>query len=79
MADRSDATVLLPNIGVPALVITSAEDTLIPPDATREMAEDIPNTDFEIIEGAGHLSNFEAPGEFNALLRRFIERVGPIA
>jgi len=76
MANRPDSTPDLAGISVPTLVITSAEDTLIPPDLTRAMAEATPNARFEIIERAGHLSNMEAPERFNELLREHLVRVG---
>jgi 3-oxoadipate enol-lactonase len=68
MAERPDVTADLASINVPTLVITSANDTLIPPAATQEMANAIPNARFETIANAGHLSNLEAPGEFNRLV-----------
>jgi pimeloyl-ACP methyl ester carboxylesterase len=40
------------------------------------MAEQIPGAELSVIEGAGHLSNVEAPGEFNDLLRTHLERSG---
>ena len=48
--------------------------TLIPPDATSPMAQQIPGAELAVIEGAGHLSNLEAPGEFDELLARHVER-----
>jgi pimeloyl-ACP methyl ester carboxylesterase len=75
MAERPDSTGDLTGITVPTLVITSSKDTLIPPEATRPLAEGITNARFEVIEGAGHLSNLQAPREFNRLLREHLERV----
>nr|MBA3738711.1 alpha/beta hydrolase [Actinomycetota bacterium] len=69
MAARPDFTDLLPEIRMPTLVITSTGDTLIPSDASRPLADGIPGAGFEMIEGAGHLSNLEAPEAFNRLLR----------
>jgi pimeloyl-ACP methyl ester carboxylesterase len=69
MAERPDSTADLPGIDVPTLVITSSGDTLIPPEATSPMADQIPGARLEVIEGAGHLSNLEAPQEFARLLR----------
>src|SRR5947208_3168716 len=69
MADRPDSTDDLTGIDVPALVITSSGDTLIPPEATRPMASQIPGARLEEIEGAGHLSNLEAPDRCNEILR----------
>jgi len=74
MADRPDSTPDLAGITVPVLVITSSGDTLIPPDATREMAGRISNAKFDVIPDAGHLSNLEAPAEFNRLLSEFMRQ-----
>ena len=72
MAERPDASDLLPRLDIPTLVITASADTLIPPAATQATAEAIPGSEFRMIEGAGHLSNLEAPEAFNALLREFL-------
>ena len=69
MAERPDSTADLAGIDVPTLVITSTGDTLIPPEATRPMADQIPGARLEEIEGAGHLSNLEAADRFSDLLR----------
>jgi pimeloyl-ACP methyl ester carboxylesterase len=76
MAERNDSTPDLATIDLPTLVISSTGDTLIPPDATRAMADAIPGAAFELIDGAGHLSNLEAPDEFNELLRQHLIRCG---
>jgi 3-oxoadipate enol-lactonase len=54
-------------------VITSSGDTLIPPEATAPMADQIPGARLEVLEGAGHLSNLEAPEEFTRLIREHVE------
>lgn len=76
MADRVDSVPDLAGIDVPTLVITSSADTLIPPDASTPMAEQIPGARLEVIEGAGHLSNLERPEEFNRLLAEHLARCG---
>lgn len=76
MAERPDSTGDLAGIDVPTLVITSSGDTLIAPDMTKPMAEQIPGARLEIIEGVGHLSNLEAPDEFTRLLRDHLSRCG---
>jgi 3-oxoadipate enol-lactonase len=76
MAERSDSTPNLAGIDVPTLVITSTGDTLIPPEATTPMADEIPGARLQIIQGAGHLSNLEAPDEFNRLLAEHLARIG---
>ena len=74
MAERPDSTPDLPNIAVPAVVITSSGDTLIPPEATAPMAAAIPGAQLVTLEGAGHLSNLESPGAFDDALRELLAR-----
>jgi 3-oxoadipate enol-lactonase len=76
MAERPDSTSDLPGITLPTLVVSSSLDTLIPPEATRPMADAIPGAIYEEIEGAGHLSNLEAPDVFNRLLSEHLDRCG---
>lgn len=70
---RPDATPLLPDIAVPALVMGGAEDQITPPDGIGRMRAAIPGAELAILPGAGHLSNLEAPADFNAALVRFLE------
>jgi 3-oxoadipate enol-lactonase len=77
MAERPDSTPDLAIIDVPTLVVTSRGDTLIPPEVTMPMADQIPGARLEVIESAGHLSSLEAPDEFNRLLRDHLARSGP--
>ena len=68
MAERPDSVPDLPGIDVPTLVITGTEDRLIPPDVTAGIAEGVPGAELVRIEGAGHLSNLEAPAAFDTAL-----------
>jgi pimeloyl-ACP methyl ester carboxylesterase len=76
MAARPDSSQDLAGIDVPALVITSDADALIPADVTAPMAERIPGADLARIGGAGHLTNLESSQEFNAVLEAHLERCG---
>jgi pimeloyl-ACP methyl ester carboxylesterase len=76
MAERPDSTGDLARISVPTLVVTSTADALIPPDQTTPMAEQIPGAQLEVIEGVGHLSSMEAPGDFTLLLERHLTLCG---
>jgi pimeloyl-ACP methyl ester carboxylesterase len=76
MAERSDSTNDLPGIDVPTLVVAASADTLIPPEATSPMADQIPGAQLEVIEGVGHICNLQAPQEFNRLLRTHLVRSG---
>src|ERR671910_545595 len=73
MRDRPDSTGLLGKISVPTLVLGGAEDALSTPEVMGEMAEKIPDARHLTLEGAGHLSNLEAPKEFNAALKDFLD------
>jgi pimeloyl-ACP methyl ester carboxylesterase len=76
MAERPDSTPDLPGIDVPALVVTSSADLLIPPEVSAGMAAEIPGARLEAIEGVGHLSNLEAPETFNRLLLAHLATCG---
>ncbi len=69
MAERPDSSPDLASIDVPTLVITSSGDTLIPAAVSSPMAELVPGARLAVIRRAGHLSNLEAPDEFNSLIR----------
>ncbi len=79
MAERPDSTPDLAGIDVPALVVTSSGDTLIPPEATAPMAGQIPMGRLMTLEGAGHLSNLEAADAFTDVLRAELRSIGAIA
>lgn len=76
MAERPDSTPDLATIDVPTLVITSTGDRLIPPDVSSAMAVGIPGAELHVLDGAGHLSNLEAPGEFDRLLLQHVRACG---
>jgi 3-oxoadipate enol-lactonase len=74
MAARPDSTPGLADITVPTVVISSFGDTLIPASATKPLSEGIAGAHFDVIETAGHLSNLEAPQEFNRILTAAVAR-----
>lgn len=76
MAGRPDSVGDLDGIDVPALVITSDADALIPAEVTASMADRIPGAELATIAGAGHLSNLEATDEFDRLLEAHLGRCG---
>jgi 3-oxoadipate enol-lactonase len=76
MAERPDSTGDLGGINVPTMVVVSTGDTLIPASVTAPMADQIPDATLETIDGAGHLSNIEAPGEFTLLVERHLTICG---
>lgn len=72
MMHRADSTPMLSTITVPSLVITGAEDAMIPVDESRLMASAILGATLVIIPGAGHLSNLEQPEAFNDAVNTFL-------
>jgi 3-oxoadipate enol-lactonase len=69
LADQRDRAAA---IRVPTLVICGAGDKVTPPALSHELVELIPGARYEQIEGAGHLTNFEQPNEFNRIVEEFI-------
>ena len=72
MKHRADATGELAGIDVPVLVLVGEDDGPSPPSVAREMAEAVADARLEVLPGAGHLSNLEAPVEFNRALESFL-------
>lgn len=67
-ADFSDE---LSTITVPTLVLCGARDPANRP-AARQLATSIPGATLQIIDGAGHQSNIQAPERFSAALNNFL-------
>lgn len=61
----------LPTITVPTLVLCGARDPANRP-AARQLATNIPGATLQIIGGAGHQSNIQAPERFSAALNNFL-------
>ena len=62
----------LPKISVPALFVGGEHDLGGPPDLMRAMAAATPGARYIMIEGAGHISNIEAPERFLAAIAPFL-------
>jgi pimeloyl-ACP methyl ester carboxylesterase len=75
MLQRPDSTPTLPTIDVPTVVITGEEDAIVPVSEARGMSDAIRGSVFEVIPGAGHLSNLERPAAFNTIFGEFLTRV----
>jgi pimeloyl-ACP methyl ester carboxylesterase len=67
----TDTTDMLPNIGVPTLVLCGDDDRRSPMNIAEQLRDAIPNAELAVIANAGHVSNMEQPEEFNAQVRRF--------
>jgi len=75
--DRPDSTHLLSTVSFPVLFMVGEEDTLTPVAETRAMADRVSHARVEVLPGAGHLSNLEAPGAFNEALDGFLKALPP--
>jgi pimeloyl-ACP methyl ester carboxylesterase len=76
LGERVDSRPILPSIDVPTAVLVGSADTLTPPPMSEAMAEAIPRSELVVLDGAGHLSNLEAPDAFTEALRALLHRVG---
>ena len=63
------------SLELPALVIGGSEDGATPPDMTRELANHIPEAQFQLIQGAGHLACVDKPLEYITILREFLDQL----
>lgn len=68
----SDSRSRLGEIGMPTLVVVGEKDTITPPEESVMLADGIPGSRLEIIEGAGHFPMLEKPETFNRLLAGFL-------
>lgn len=64
----------LKDITCPTLVLTGAEDLLIPASIQREMAVEIPTAQYVEIPECGHLSTMEVPDKTTEYLRHWLQR-----
>lgn len=67
-----DAHPALPKITAPTLVICGAEDTLLPPETSKELADSIPGSKLKIIPGAAHMLQIEEPVVFLQEITTFL-------
>lgn len=74
-ATRMDRCDMLSMITVPALLLAGAEDRIVAPDRSREMAAALPDAVLHILPGCGHVPQREAPGATRAALAAWRERL----
>ncbi len=71
MTSNIDTRKILPTIEVPTLLIWGDQDKRAPISVARQMLTAIPGAKLEIIKGAGHVCNLEAPDRFNKIVKDF--------
>lgn len=67
----------LDSIAQPCCVIAGSDDNNSPAKTLQKMASALPNAEFHLIDGAGHMVNQEAPDMINTILNRFIGQHTP--
>ncbi len=55
-------------VSVPVTMIAAALDPLAPVEEMAAVAAEIPDAQFHVIPGVGHIANIESPGAFNTLI-----------
>lgn len=73
MADRPDQREHLDALRIPTLVVAGADDALIPPSESSDLALGIPGAALVVIPEAGHLVAYEQPSAFNEALKAWLE------
>jgi pimeloyl-ACP methyl ester carboxylesterase len=73
MAGRTDTTGYLSKIKIPVLLLCGEKDKLTPPDVMKDMSVKIPNSEFHIVPGAGHISPVENPEFMNEKIEGFLK------
>jgi len=73
LRDRPDATGVVASFAGPLLVVVGDQDDILPVDEARQIAGSAPNGRFEVVEGAGHLVNLDAPERFNQILLELLQ------
>lgn len=76
MAERFDATELLPELDVPALLLGGEDDIISPPTEMSEIATAMPNAQFVEIPQAGHMAPMENPEAVNTAISGFLDQMG---
>jgi len=69
----------LPRLQMPTLVLWGARDRVFPAAQVREAIGRIRRGELALIPNCGHLSHAERPGEFAAVLGRFLAEHEPEA
>lgn len=75
MAGRTDTTSYLSQIRIPTLLLCGEDDHLTPPDVMELMAEQIPNSQFEIVPNAGHMSPIENASFVTSKIKKFLSGI----
>jgi len=71
---ETDTRELLRRVSAPTLLLWGEQDLRSPLSIAMQLRDAIPHAELAVIENAGHVSNMEQPGAFNANVRDFVTR-----
>jgi 3-oxoadipate enol-lactonase len=71
LVDRDGVLDALSDVNVPALIVSGEQDTILPSDFSRRIAEKMPNARHVKVPGDAHLVALEQPQAANALILDF--------
>jgi pimeloyl-ACP methyl ester carboxylesterase len=63
-------------LDLPVKIIWGRHDSWIPPDRATRLQQMIPGAEVELIDGAGHLIQYDAPVQLAVALQRWLTNVG---
>jgi pimeloyl-ACP methyl ester carboxylesterase len=69
---RTNYTKRLHEITQPVLIVHGTKDIGVPVKAAQRAAENLPNAELHLFEGAGHWTHRDQPARFNHLLLKFL-------
>ena len=67
----------LAGIACPTLFVVGSEDPLVPAEAMQAFAQQVADSELQVVDGAGHSAYFEKPAEFNENVLAFLKRHCP--
>lgn len=78
-ADMAELEATLPKISkMPTLLVWGSCDRVVDPASAYRIKERLPGAQIAVIQGAGHLPYEECPEEFCAIVKGFLNDVGPL-
>lgn len=73
---RFDMTAALPAIHIPALVVCGADDRMVAPALSAELAAGLPDSQLVMLPDTGHMLMVERPAQVVTVFADFLERWG---
>lgn len=74
LAARTDTSTRLNQIGIPVLLLRGKDDELTSSEQMEALQLALPEAELHVLDGAGHLPNYELPDAFNAITNLFISK-----